>query len=413
MVARAQRRGNLSGAPKVRRYDAHDRSAAVAGADGRLYVRCIRMKRVIGALLALLMFAAEIANAAAQSGRTEQTYLVVSKIQNGPHTYDVKLKNPRTGYIHSVTVLIEIALRILVGQFVYKRRDPQSGAVILVPVDRPREDPDDPEEPPPPPLQRAPRPIPAPLEECNRVRWPNSPEQDEDDRRRRRRGVYCIDGLGTDHVRAFEILDNGTARDVSAEMQRRSDGENRPFRPDERLFDSVVGRGWNWVGSSVGGGRTDIPPTGIGDVNVPGVNPFDAAAKEHDIQSWLTLHFVEGTVVVIRINGRWALYRVQSPLVVHAGNAPRDMGRAAGVVLDRATPRAQRTGDRDLMNRIDEYRRMPAACAAVLMLRRHLLSRDDRRFAPELDKRAPEREPERPDGSSICRNTAVARAGVP
>lgn len=372
------------------------------------------MKRPIGALLALLMFAAEIVNAAAQSGQTEQTYLVVSKIQNGPHTYDVKLKNPRTGYIHSVTVLIEIALRIIVGQFVYKRRDPRSGALILVPVSPPREDPDDPEEPPPPPQRRTPRPVPAPrIDECTRVRWPNPPAEDENVPRRRRRGVYCLDGLGTDHVRAFEILDDGKARDVSAEMQRRSDGENRPFRQDERLFDSVVGRGWNWVGSSVGGGRTDIQPTGIGDVNVPGINPFDVAAKEHDIQTWLTLHFVEGTVVVIRINGRWALYRVQSPLTVHAGNAPRDMGRAAGVVLDRATRRAQRTGDRDLMNRINEYRGMPASCAAVLMLRRHLLSRNDRRFAPELDKRAPEREPARPDGSFICRNAAVSRAGAP
>ncbi len=42
----------------------------------------------------------------------------------------------------------------------------------------------------------------------------------------------------------------------------------------------------------------------------------------------------------------------------------------------------------------------------------HLISRNDCRFTPELDKRDGEREPERPDGSFICRSADVSRAGI-
>jgi hypothetical protein len=59
-------------------------------------------------------------------------YVIVSIEPNGPGTYDVKLKNPRTGYIHSLTLLAEIALRFVIGELVKERRE--GGRVVLIPV---------------------------------------------------------------------------------------------------------------------------------------------------------------------------------------------------------------------------------------------------------------------------------------
>jgi hypothetical protein len=60
-------------------------------------------------------------------------FIVVSITQLGQGTIDVKLKNPRTGYVHSVTLHISLPLGFKVGDLVEKRQDPRRG-VVLIPV---------------------------------------------------------------------------------------------------------------------------------------------------------------------------------------------------------------------------------------------------------------------------------------
>jgi len=50
----------------------------------------------------------------------------------GSDRYDVKIRNKRTGYVHSVTVTVEVAITLKVGDVVRERRD--GGKVILEPV---------------------------------------------------------------------------------------------------------------------------------------------------------------------------------------------------------------------------------------------------------------------------------------
>lgn len=130
------------------------------------------------------------------------------------------------------------------------------------------------------------------------------------------RTIYYIHGLGTQPtvgrdgkkvggVRAWKV-EGAVRRDVSIEMQARSDGDRRrAFYPWEQAFDVVTGLQWNWVGSSRSGGVT-IRPGGIGDVTVPPVNDFDRVARNHDIQCWIDANFAPGTVVVLDLGGgRW------------------------------------------------------------------------------------------------------------
>ena len=93
--------------------------------------------------------AANSKSLARQTGGDE-FYVVVSMTPNGPDTYDVKLKNPRTGYVHSVTVFVDVIVRLAVGDWVSKRRE--GGRITLIPrggsARPPRPD------PPPPPRPR-------------------------------------------------------------------------------------------------------------------------------------------------------------------------------------------------------------------------------------------------------------------
>ncbi len=61
--------------------------------------------------------------------RGDQFFVVVSVTDNGPGTCDVKLKNPRTGYIHSVTILAELAKLLKVGDKVTESRG-KNGVVL-------------------------------------------------------------------------------------------------------------------------------------------------------------------------------------------------------------------------------------------------------------------------------------------
>jgi hypothetical protein len=79
----------------------------------------------------------------------DDSYVIVSMGPNGPGTYDVKLKNTRTGYIHSLTLIAEIALRFVIGALVKERRE--GGRVVLVPVGGPPARPEPRPEPRPQP----------------------------------------------------------------------------------------------------------------------------------------------------------------------------------------------------------------------------------------------------------------------
>lgn len=130
------------------------------------------------------------------------------------------------------------------------------------------------------------------------------------------RTIYYIQGLGTSPkadgagkttggVRAWK-LEGALRRDVSADIQARSDGDrSRDFYPWEQAFDLATGLQWNWVGSKRSGG-VDIRPGGIGDVTVPPANDFDRVARNHDIQCWIDANFAPGTAVVLDLGGgRW------------------------------------------------------------------------------------------------------------
>lgn len=77
------------------------------------------------------------------------TFIVVSITAFNQFTFDVKLKNPRTGYVHSVTVTVDVARLLRAGDRVRKRT--RGREVILVPVGAPREEPE--LQPPPPPVR--------------------------------------------------------------------------------------------------------------------------------------------------------------------------------------------------------------------------------------------------------------------
>jgi hypothetical protein len=93
---------------------------------------CRRAPALLFALLLLLA----LFHPPAANGRQERGggfFIVVSITQLGQGTIDVKLKNPRTGYVHSVTLHISLPLKFKVGDLVEKRQDPRRG-VVLIPV---------------------------------------------------------------------------------------------------------------------------------------------------------------------------------------------------------------------------------------------------------------------------------------
>lgn len=252
-----------------------------------------------------------------------QVFIVVSITPVGPRTFDVKLQNPRTRYIHSVTVRIDFPLKV--GDRVTERRE--GNRVILTPVG--------PEQPRPPAL--------GDLLVRGRYRAVDAA---------RRPLRYAIRGLGTGRV-AGQVEVAGQKHDLSAaDLQRRSDGENRGFRANENLFDRVTGRQWNWVGSDRSGGpNRPIRPGGIGNVNVGCLNAFDCAAKKHDIQFWLQAHFEVGAQVALEINGAWRTYRVADADAVNQ-EVMEEFTVAAQGVLNRALRQAIAQGNQQRANRL-------------------------------------------------------------
>ena len=102
---------------------------------------------LVACLLILLTAASWHPPAGRASPHGDDSYLIVSIEPNGPGTYDVKLKNTRTGYIHSLTLIAEIALRFVIGALVKERRE--GGRVVLIPVGgtTPRPEPQPPRDP--------------------------------------------------------------------------------------------------------------------------------------------------------------------------------------------------------------------------------------------------------------------------
>lgn len=80
----------------------------------------------------------------------DDSYIIISMGPNGPGTYDVKLKNTRTGYVHSLTLIAEVALRFVIGALVKERRE--GGRVVLVPIGGTTNKPDTRPQPQPDPL---------------------------------------------------------------------------------------------------------------------------------------------------------------------------------------------------------------------------------------------------------------------
>jgi len=97
-------------------------------------------------LIAAALLVGVIAAGSAQEGgepresdsRGDGPFIVVSITAFNEVTFDVKLKNPRTGYVHSVTVTVDIARLLHIGDRVRERR--RRGEVILTPVGAPRQE---------------------------------------------------------------------------------------------------------------------------------------------------------------------------------------------------------------------------------------------------------------------------------
>jgi len=98
-------------------------------------VRTAFLTSIAAALLAVAFAAA----AAPEDPSGERdSFIVVSITPFNSVTFDVKLKNPRTGYVHSVTITIDVARLLHVGDRVRERRDGRQ--VILTPVGPPRQE---------------------------------------------------------------------------------------------------------------------------------------------------------------------------------------------------------------------------------------------------------------------------------
>ena len=82
-------------------------------------------------LVAASPVTAQEAPAPLLKGGVDQSYIVVGITKFNADTYDVKLKNPRTGYVHSVTIYVDlmISLNLAIGDRVRERRE--GGQVIL------------------------------------------------------------------------------------------------------------------------------------------------------------------------------------------------------------------------------------------------------------------------------------------
>ena len=297
---------------------------------------------VLGALLIALAVAPADRSEADAAG---DSFIVISITPFGQATFDVKLKNPRTGYVHSVTVTIDIARLIHIGDRVEQRYD--RGRVILTPIGGgtgesppPRSGPEQPSNP------REPNP-----DEANWfLRQPKLPM-------RGMRGEpvrYFIQRLGAEDVVAWAEV-NGRRLSLSDSVRERSRGVDRPFRPWENAFDTVTDNRWNWTGSHTGGGRRDIRHGGIGDVDVECLNDFDCLAKNHDIQFWLEANFQVGSNVNVRMNGIFHPFVVQSFNALNQ-QASRDFPRVATRVLDAAGREARVQHDADEVQRIGGLR---------------------------------------------------------
>jgi pimeloyl-ACP methyl ester carboxylesterase len=113
----------------------------------------------IAALVLILLLRPFSSPAQTPSTSGMDEFYVNSVTPMGPDTYDVKLKNPRTGYVHSVTIIIDI-LSIAVGDLVQQIN--QGGRVSLRTVRRGTTPAPSPPTNSPPPTSRPPNPY-----ECN------------------------------------------------------------------------------------------------------------------------------------------------------------------------------------------------------------------------------------------------------
>ena len=160
-----------------------------------------------------------------------------------------------------------------------------------------------------------------------------------------RRIQYQLRGLGTPNVQA-----SGGNGNLASIIRTRQTGADRPYEWSESGFDQYTGIRWNWVGSNRSGGAT-TRPGGIGNVEQPCLNPFDCAAKKHDIQAWLEANFDMGCDVSLWMDGRWQRFMVRSAFDVHREVA-REFRAAAETTLNNAMALATKEGDRALIARI-------------------------------------------------------------
>jgi hypothetical protein len=166
-------------------------------------------------------------------------------------------------------------------------------------------------------------------------------------------GDYEITGLGTAAVRAKGCQTWLAVRlpwtDISDDIKARSAGQKRPYRPDEMLSDPITGIKWNWIGSSRSGGPdAAIWPGGVGNVDIPARNAWDAAAKKHDIQFWLATNFQMGSRVRLKESGRWTTYVVKSLAAVNT-EVMADFFEASNRLLKEAEARATSEKERRLI----------------------------------------------------------------
>jgi len=96
----------------------------------RIYAASRRARAAFLLVHLLLVLLVPAVLAGSQSGGV---FIVVSITLIKKGTYDIKLQNPRTGYIHSVTLYVSISLSFKVGDRIEERRD-QRGGVVLIPI---------------------------------------------------------------------------------------------------------------------------------------------------------------------------------------------------------------------------------------------------------------------------------------
>jgi hypothetical protein len=178
---------------------------------------------LVAAVCVVVCVSAAFGQTPAPAGGDE--FHVVSTTPVANDGYDVKLRNPRTGYVHSVTIYIEVGITLSFKPGDRVRKVQMGNRIVLVPVQA-RPAANDPK--PGPPLQGR-------VEKANTDKFPANGLDGKP-------LLYVIDRLGSGGDRAVAVDSSGNKTRLDDQVRQRSAGKSEPFQPWENAFDGVTGQ---------------------------------------------------------------------------------------------------------------------------------------------------------------------------